>query len=57
MLNTFAPQKNFFMDFPDNTMYLGVKPVDYPHNKLPSKDYFHTASAYLTSRSRAIIFF
>ena len=36
MLNTLAPQKSVYMDFPDRTW---VKPVDYPHNELPSKEH------------------
>lgn len=36
MLNTLAPQKSVYMDFPDRTW---AKPVDYPHNELPSKEH------------------
>ena len=39
VLKAFACQKSVFVDFPDNAW---EKPVDYPHNELPSKDYFHT---------------
>ena len=29
-----------------SSWWLGVNPVDYPHNKLPSEDYFHTTSGH-----------